>query len=363
MIKLNRVFALFKTQSVEFKRDFGSIFFSFIFPLFFVVILIFSNLLEPNFSFKVGVINNTTGVDARVLHDALSKRFIDVVQVKQEDVESALENAKLNVVFVFSGEAGHIQSEVIVKEAYQTYAEMLIRIVLQELNNPQGANAIGNNYSMQPYESKVDGEFNFMFPGMLAMALLQLGLFATATPVLKAREKGVFRYMLTSPLRVAELLTSQILFRLLIAVLQITVIVSCGYYFLNITASSLFYVILVSLLGALMLISMGYFLAGLMRSQESGMALIMIANFSMLFAGNIFMDASSDDFLYYVSHIFPVSYLADTYRQIIVGSEGVWPIYINISMMVIFLFSFVFLGVRYFKFDMDSEMSGMLKGK
>ena len=45
-MQMRRIKALFTAQLKELRRDFGALFLSFVFPLFFVVILISSNLVN-----------------------------------------------------------------------------------------------------------------------------------------------------------------------------------------------------------------------------------------------------------------------------------------------------------------------------
>jgi ABC-2 type transport system permease protein len=108
----------------------------------------------------------------------------------------------------------------------------------------------------------------------------------------------------------------------------------------------------VSLLGVAMLVAIGYALAGLPRSLEAGMAMIMITNFVMMFGGNIFWDPQGSVALQVVAHLLPASYLADAYRQLIGGREGLWPLWVDLAAMLAWTALAVTFAVRTFSFDM-----------
>ena len=67
-----------------------------------------------------------------------------------------------------------------------------------------------------------------LVPGILAMAVMQLGLFGTAAPLVQLRERKVLRRLGTTPLPRSALLVSQVLHRLTIALVQVVIIVAVG---------------------------------------------------------------------------------------------------------------------------------------
>ena len=61
---------------------------------------------------------------------------------------------------------------------------------------------------------------SYLAPGIMAMALMQLGLFATVAPLVTLRQEQVLRRLGATPLPRSHLLVSQVLFRLTIGVIQ-----------------------------------------------------------------------------------------------------------------------------------------------
>ena len=69
---------------------------------------------------------------------------------------------------------------------------------------------------------------DFLVPGILAMSLMQLGMFATATPLVSLRQEQVLRRLGATPLPRWQLLVSQVLLRVCIGLAQTLVILGIG---------------------------------------------------------------------------------------------------------------------------------------
>ena len=73
-----RTLAVVRGQVLEFRRDFGAVFLNFLFPLFFVVILVASNLVSQRNSMDFGLVNAsnsrdaTTFVETDVMNDEIA---------------------------------------------------------------------------------------------------------------------------------------------------------------------------------------------------------------------------------------------------------------------------------------------------
>src|SRR5262249_3896047 len=146
---------------------------------------------------------------------------------------------------------------------YQGFARMALEAARARMLDTGSGEVRGYRIRTVAPPQAGDADFVFIYPGMLALALLQLGLFATATPLLRARENGTLRHLLLTPLRVGELLAAQVGFRFLVAMTQIGALLLAGAFVVPLAATQWLAVLAVALLGAVMLISIGYAFAGL----------------------------------------------------------------------------------------------------
>lgn len=358
-MKPDRIAALIRSQYLEMRRDFGAMFLTFLFPLFFVVLLTGSALVGQAPSFDFGVVEGQAGDDGQAFADALASQNVSIASYADRGAAlAALNDRKISAAVVlpdgWSRAETALKIEVIADESVAGLAETVINAARARLALGEGETAGGMPFVMETIPA-ANAEFNFIYPGMLALALVQMGLFMTATPILKARERGTLRYMLLTPTTTRELVGAQVLFRVLVAAVQLTVLLAAGAVLISLTPADWAATLGISLLGIVMLVSIGYALAGIASSTESGMAMIMIANFAMLFGGNVFWNPEGSAVLTAIARVMPVSYLADAYRQIISGTDGLWPLWQDIVMMAVFTVLALSLAARTFSFDMRNR--------
>lgn len=356
-VSKRKIAALFSVQFKEFYRDFGSIFFSFAFPMIFVAMLVISNNNGAAYKFKVGIIDEYSNPLTFELVETLSENIsIQAEVADRENVTQRLADGDLHALLVVpEGNflAGDSKLDLVVDERFEEFSRVLVEAISARILNVEAS----DSYTVSRPSIESQSEFSFIFPGMLALALLQLGLFATASPILRARERGNLRYLLLTPLKVSELIFSQISMRTCVALTQVALLLAVGSLVVDISLLDYFMIMAVSLLGAVMLISIGYFIAGVVPSQDFGMTLIMFTNFAMMFGGNIFWDVDANPVMKYASYLVPVSYLSDIYRQLISGVSGVWPIWIDVAALFAWTALAVFLATKTFKFDMRQSES------
>ena len=199
------------------------------------------------------------------------------------------------------------------------------------------------------FEGGVQGQM----PGMLGIALLWLGLFGTALPLLQQRQTQVLRRFSLTPLRPATMLLAQVGWRVTIGLLQAGLFLLIGYlvFGVGIEGSKLLFLVAV-LMGALLFVSLGYLLAGLSASEEGLMALTQIVNFPLMFlSGGLFPLEMLPDFFRPVTQILPLTYLTDALGQIMVGAPPLFPLWLDFAVMGGWLVVFLGLGVRFWRWE------------
>lgn len=160
--------------------------------------------------------------------------------------------------------------------------------------------------------------------GMLGIALLWLGLFGTALPVIQQRTGQVLRRLSVTPVRPASMLLAQVGWRVTVGLLQagLFMLVASLAFGVGVKGNLLLFVFTVAL-GALLFVSMGYMLAGLSSSEEGLIAVTQLVNFPMMFlSGGLFPIDMLPGFLTPVVQILPLTYLTDALRQVMTGSAG-----------------------------------------
>lgn len=359
-----RVRALTVIQAHEFYRDFGTVFLNIIFPVMFVFAIIISSLSNPNFQFKIAVVEDSQDqATQEFVRLIASSPGMDVKTLNRQRSLQALQDGELHAVIVvansnFGNREG--QLELIVGPRYEEFSKILLDAVRDRMDRTETDTA-AFSYKVSSPEQEVRSEFTFTFPGLLALAMLQLGLFATAVPLLRARDRGTLRYLSLTPLTVMEMLVGQLALRVGVALVQVTLILLAGSVMLDLSLLQWVQVFAVSALGIVLLVSIGYAIAGMAGSPQTGMSMILLANFAMLMGGNVFTDPSATTWQYVIACAIPISYLADMYRQVVSGDTGLWPIWLDVTAIIAWSVVAVLVALRTFRFDTESKKSPISK--
>src|SRR6187397_217705 len=161
---------------------------------------------------------------------------------------------------------------------------------------------------------------SYFVPSMLGLSIMQVGIFA-AIPLVADREKLILKRLAATPLRRWQLVGSNILMRLLIALVQTVIIVGVGVIFFGvaITGPWAMSAMFVSL-GAITFLALGYVIASFASTEDSANGMTSVVQFPMMFlSGTFFPIQAMPDALQAVARIIPLTYLADALRQVMVG--------------------------------------------
>jgi ABC-2 type transport system permease protein len=194
---------------------------------------------------------------------------------------------------------------------------------------------------------------DFLLPGILAMSLMQLGLFATAPALVQLREQQVLRRIGATPLPRTTLLAAQVVYRLSIGITQTLIIIVVGMLLFNVhMVGSWPELVLVVLMGAFMFVAMGYFISGLAKTQESVIGISQAINFPMMFLSGLFFSVDvMPAWIRPVMSALPLTYLADALRQIMVGAPPLNSMGVDLAVLAAWMLVCSVLAVRLFKWE------------
>ena len=135
---------------------------------------------------------------------------------------------------------------------------------------------------------------DFVIPGLVAMAVMQMSVFSIAFVVAQNREKGVIKRLLATPMSALDFLSAQVFSRVVIAVIQALLLVAVAILLLSFSVHGNFFSLtFVVLLGTLVFLSLGFIVSGLSKSVETVPAIANLVVFPMIIFGNIFFPLES----------------------------------------------------------------------
>ncbi len=194
---------------------------------------------------------------------------------------------------------------------------------------------------------------DYFVPGVVAMSLMQLGIFGSLTMV-SLRERKILKRLGATPLPRRTLVLSQVVLRLIIAVIQTIIILAVGRLAFDVQIGSQFALMAAFiLLGGLSFVAIGYLVASFARTEASGNAIVQVIQFPMMFLSGIFWPLEfAPDWLRPVVNALPLTYLGDALRQAMVeGSSRMFPLLLDALVLTGWLAISLFIAFRYFRWE------------
>ncbi|MEW5865655.1 MAG: ABC transporter permease [Bacillota bacterium] len=345
-------------------RDRMSLFWFLAFPVLFILLFgwIYSN--EGNRSYEVGMVSQAGSPLSEGVTAGISAVPVFKVHAGTKDDElQALRKGKRSLVVDVSSLSSEamVSSSVPLKvyvyyDKTQTTAQQVLLPVIRQVFDEIERHMTGRprmfDVVAEPVQRTAMRMIDFLLPGVLAMAVMQLGLFGSLRAV-SLREQKILKSLGATPLPRYLLLVSEVLVRITMALIQTFAIVLIGYLAFRVTVlGSWFAVLGIVLLGALTFVSMGYMLASFPRTEEAGMGLVQLIQFPMMFLSGIFFPVDfMPSFLRPVVTVMPLTYLADLLRQVMVGAPPLHSVSTNLAVLGGWTIVTLILATRFWRWE------------
>lgn len=344
-------------QLLMFARNRQVLFWSLLFPVFFVAMIGFFLGNGSGISLSGALIDEDNSPASRELIRSLQQMNTVIELNEQYDKEAALKELKQGdrhiVVVVPKGYqellSMHESSEYVdpvfmttpevatVKAYYDetnmTTSQIALSILSQVVDgvSKQLANyspvVIVDASAVQSLHLKY---IDFLVPGILAMMIMSNNLNGVAGQIASWRERGILRRMQSTTLTAATFIAAQITARLVMNGLQVLIVVVVGSTFFDTQVNGSWLLLgLFVALGTLTFMSFGFIIASLAKTPESAGPIAGFVSYPMLFLGGVFFPIKEmPQFLQPVVKLLPISHLTAAMRQVMnVGADlsALWP--------------------------------------
>lgn len=193
---------------------------------------------------------------------------------------------------------------------------------------------------------------DFLLPGIIAMAIMQMSIFSVAFVFADYKEKGILKRLIATPMKPYEFVTANIITRLFVALVQTAILIAVGVFLLKTQViGSYFLILLIAILGGVMFLGLGFVISGISKTVESVPAIANVISFPMLFLSGIFfpMDAMPI-WLGNIVQYLPLTYFANALRDVMgggatfidVSSDIYWMLAWSVVLIVLANYTFSF---------------------
>lgn len=343
-------------------RDRGALIWTLFFP--FIIIAIFGVLDFAKFSTaKIGLAyTQETEEYAKGIKSALENigDYYKIEEGNIDDEKQALTDDDRLVVLEFATnqETKKLDVTAYLNKSNEQSAQSVFLIIQKVLSDFElQMNQIEPVFNVQ---SEIINVFelrniDYLVPGVIAMSLMQGGLFGVVGTIVTYREKGILKRLFATPLSKGNFLISQILSRLLISILQVIILLISSYLVFQIKiVGSLILVALTAILGSLVFLAMGFTISGIAKTEESARAIMMPIQMIFMFTSGVYFSREVlPSWLYDITSYTPLTYLADGLRDIMTRGHDLAEKNIQTALigMAIWFVLFVAIAIKTFKWE------------
>jgi len=194
---------------------------------------------------------------------------------------------------------------------------------------------------------------DFLLPGILAMSIMQSGVFGVAFGFVILKKRGILRRLLVTPMQTNDFIIAQVSTRLLVLMTQVLIMVGAGVLFFHLHfIGSIFNMIVVGLLGGVVFLSIGFALSGISKSEDQVAPLANVITLPMLMLSGVFFNRSNlPGFAHVVTDFFPLTYLADGLRSIAIEGATLTDIFPQLLGLAVWSVITLFIAVKAFRWE------------
>jgi ABC-2 type transport system permease protein len=344
-------------------RDRAALFWTFFFPIMFV--LLFGVLFSGSGDSKVavGFVDQDNSIASAGLRSAFdSVPLLSLQSGSLEDEKAAMQRGDVSAIVVIpkGTEAAIAAKTPVAIQLYtdpsKTQTTQVVQGVAEQIANGFNLKLAGGSsilgVDQLTLSSTNISTVAYLVPSILAMALMQLGVFA-AVPLVQQREKGILKRLGATPLARWKLIVSNILLRLIVAVIDTVLILGIGLTVFNVQiVGNLLLAVGFVLLGAGAFLALGFMLASFLKTEEQATGVVQVVQMPLMFLSGIFFPFDfMPEFLRTVARFLPLTYLGDGLRQVMVNGTQVAPLGLDAAILAGWLVVCLTIAARSFRWE------------
>ncbi|HTO94169.1 MAG TPA: ABC transporter permease [Bacteroidota bacterium] len=342
-----------------FFRQREAILWTLLFPLLVVVLFGFVRFSGVG-SIALGVVNDAGPSGADLIARLKTIRTLDVTEGTREAETAELAKGERDLVLVIP--PGYVPASADTLTALgdveaKPQATQLGALVLQRVLDEGAFAAVPAAHrtllATVPIKTRNLNYIDFLLPGVLAMSIMQAGIFGVAFGFVTLKKRGILRRLWVTPIRPSDFVSAQVAMRLVVLILQMTIMIAVGILFLHLHfIGNIAVIYLLGSLGAVAFLGFGFALAGISRSEDQVAPLANIITLPMLALSGVFFSRTNlPGFVRAVTSVLPLTYLADGLRGVAIDGATLVQVIPQITGLAVWAVLACAVAFRFFRWE------------
>ncbi|MEL6821941.1 MAG: ABC transporter permease [Calditrichota bacterium] len=362
---MNMLWQQVKMELKLFIRERQTVFWTFFFPAFLIIIFGYVFNQPESIRFTIGFVDEDTSVESHRIYGELSRvNALFVEPLMRFEAEDLLRRNEIgSVVYIKEGYAdslkqGRAQIHLLYHPAQQQLND-LVRLMLDKIVLAENSAYLDTQLPITLTQQKIEADrgavsfLDFLVPGLIGFSLMSTCLFSIGVVVVAYREKGKLRRLAVTPLPKWKFIAGQILARYVIVLAQATMLIGMAVFLFDVQMLGGIFTFFIALsIGMVAFIALGYAIASIAKTTESasGMANVLFIPMTLL-SGVYFSADGLPGFLQPLVEALPLTHLVRAIRGIFTNGaslSSVLPQLLILTGWIITCFAF---SVKKFKWE------------
>ncbi len=313
-----------------FLRDRATVFWTFFFPVFMILLFGYVFNTPDVFKIDVGVADEDRSDQSFALFESLLKvPTLSIEPGATSEMRKAIQNnEKGMVISIPDGYAESLANhnatiEILYNPAKQQFLQVLHPLLLQIVNRKNWeiagmAPPIHQEATPLQPAQQAQSYIDFLVPGLIGFSLMATCLFSVGVVVVSYREKGKLRRLAVTPLPKSIFIAGQILTRYLIVLLQAGLLIGISIVLFDVRmVGDAFSFFIALTIGMFAFIALGYGIASVAKSPETASGIANVLFLPMTFLSGVYFSVDGlPEYLQPLVEFLPLTHLVNAIRSI-----------------------------------------------
>ena len=369
---MNTFGKLFLARIKMFTRDKRSLFWTTFFPIMFILIFGLFDFDQMSTS-NVAIFDEANSEISQTLVEKIKEQSLFKISDDYstiDEAKSAVVEGDLDFVFVlpagFEVPSGFVDGEYPVSALMVYYDQTNVQVngvvfsVLNQyisgLNMQIAQTPLVFMMEPQAMDSRNIEYLDILVPGILAMSIMQSGLFGIAIGIVRFRDKGTLRKLISTPLKIRDFLMAFVASYMIINLFQVTLIFLLSIYVFHVQVfGSIALMYLLAILGQIIFLSLGFAVSGVAKTVDSAQGMIQVISMPMMFLSGVFFSAEAlPSWVRGIVDFLPLTPFIEALRKVALQDAHLPDLQHELLFMLGWIVVAIILALKLFKFETES---------
>lgn len=350
----------------RFFRDKTALFFTFLFPLLFLLVFGSLNRGNEGLNFDIAYINNAN-TSAAQQYDRIIKES-DVFTVNEsyatiEQAKEAMGTGEISSIIELPENFGQVQDSLPRGEVRVYYEESspeagqavasIIESLLEESNAQLVSTELPFTVRLQSTATADLSSFDYIFAGLLGFTILSLGIFGLANSMPAEKKTGSFRRLRASPIGASQLILANGVAYMLTGLISLAIMVLAALTIFDFNMRGDYLTLtLFSILGIVVMFGFGLAIGGWAKNENQSAPLTNVVALPLMFLSGVFFPRFlMPEWLQGITGFLPLTPIVDGIRYITTEGQGLLQLGPQLLIMAVWTVAIYTVAFKVFRWE------------